>query len=41
VALGEAYLKAGNPAAARVEAERALELDPDSAEARRLLGTIK
>ena len=41
VALGEAYLKAGNPAAARTEVERALELDPASADAKRLLGTIK
>jgi len=41
VALGEAYLKAGNAAAARTEAERALELDPSSADAKRLLGTIK
>ena len=41
LALGEAYLKAGNNAAARTEAERALALEPDSAEAKRLLATIK
>lgn len=41
VALAEAYLKSGNPAAARAEAERALALDPDSTEARRLLDSIK
>jgi tetratricopeptide (TPR) repeat protein len=41
VALAEAYLKAGNPAAARTEAERALILAPESADARRLLATIK
>lgn len=41
VALAEAYLKAGNPEGARAEAERALELDPASADAKRLLGTIK
>ena len=41
VALAEAYLKAGNAASARVEAERALVLAPESAEAKRLLATIK
>lgn len=41
VALAEAYLKAGNTAAARTEAQRALELDPASGEAKRLLATIK
>jgi tetratricopeptide (TPR) repeat protein len=41
LALAEAYLKAGNPSAARAEAERALTLDPTSAEAKRLLATIK
>ena len=41
LALAEAYLKAGNPAAARTEAERALKLDPASADARRLLDSIK
>ncbi|HXH06881.1 MAG TPA: tetratricopeptide repeat protein [Vicinamibacterales bacterium] len=37
IALGEAYLRAGDRAAARVQAERALALDPASAEAARLL----
>ena len=37
VALGEAYLQAKDPDAARDEAERALALDPASAEAKRLL----
>lgn len=41
VALGEAYLKSGNQAAARAEIERALVLDPSSAEAKRVLATIK
>ena len=41
LALAEAYLKAGNAASARIEAERALVLAPDSADARRLLATIK
>ncbi len=41
VALGEAYLKAGNNAAAREQAERALTLTPDSAEAKQLLTRIK
>jgi len=35
--LGEAYLQARDPAAARAEAERALTLAPDSADARALL----
>jgi tetratricopeptide (TPR) repeat protein len=39
-ALGEAYLKTGDPAAARDQLERALKLDPDSAEAKRLLSDI-
>jgi tetratricopeptide (TPR) repeat protein len=39
-ALGEAYLKSGNIAAARTELERALKLDPASAEARRLLSEL-
>lgn len=39
-ALGEAYLKSGNTTAARTELERALKLDPASAEARRLLGEL-
>jgi tetratricopeptide (TPR) repeat protein len=38
--LGEAYLQAKNAAAARTEAERALALDPNSADARRLLEKI-
>jgi len=41
LALAEAYVKAGNPEAARREAERALALDPGCEDARRLLGTIK
>ena len=36
VVLGEAYLQAKDPAAARAEADRALALDPSSAEAKRL-----
>jgi Tfp pilus assembly protein PilF len=40
VALAEAYLKQQNTSAARAELERALVLDPQSAEARRLLATI-
>jgi tetratricopeptide (TPR) repeat protein len=41
VALAEAYLSAKNVDAARTELERALALDPDSADARRLLDSIK
>lgn len=41
LALAEAYLKAGNSPAARTEAERALALDPQSADAKRILATIK
>jgi len=41
VVLAEAYLQAKNPAAARTEAERALALDPASADARRLLDKIR
>ena len=41
VTLGEAYLKAGNSAAAKEQAERALTLSPDSAEAKQLLSRIK
>ena len=41
VALADAYLSAKNTAAARAELERALALDPSSADARRLLDTIK
>ena len=41
VALAEAYLKLGNTAAARTELERALVLDPASADAKRLLSEMK
>jgi Tfp pilus assembly protein PilF/TolB-like protein len=41
LALAEAYLKAGNTSAARTEVTRALAIDPDSADAKRLLATIK
>jgi tetratricopeptide (TPR) repeat protein len=41
IALGEAYLRAGDRAAARAQAERALALDPTSAEAARLLERAK
>jgi tetratricopeptide (TPR) repeat protein len=40
VALGEAYLEDKQPDDARGEAQRALELDPESADARRLLARI-
>lgn len=40
VALAEAYLKQQNTAAARTEVERALALDPQSADAKRLLATL-
>jgi len=40
VALGEAYLHGKDPAAARAEAERALALDPASADARQLLARL-
>ena len=40
-ALGEAYRQSGDGAGARAEAERALALDPSSAEARRLLDMLK
>ena len=40
-ALGEAYIASKNPDAARVELERALSLDPASADAKRLLDRIK
>ena len=39
-ALGEAYRQNKDAAAARVEAERALAIDPDSAEARQLLARL-
>jgi tetratricopeptide (TPR) repeat protein len=39
-ALGEAYRQAGDAAAARAEAQRALALDPASAEAKQLLGRL-
>ena len=41
VALAEAYLKLENTAAARTELERALVLDPASADAKRLLSEIE
>lgn len=41
VALAEAYLKLQNPASARAELERALVLDPASADAKRILETIR
>jgi tetratricopeptide (TPR) repeat protein len=41
VALGDAYRQAKDAAAARAEAERALALDPTSAEAKRLLDVLK
>lgn len=40
VALGEAYRQAKDPVAARAEAERALALDPASADARQLLARL-
>jgi len=40
-ALGEAYRQAKDPAAARAEADRALALDPASAEARQLLARLE
>lgn len=41
LALAEAYWKSGNATAARSEAERALALDPESSDARRLLAEMK
>jgi tetratricopeptide (TPR) repeat protein len=41
IALAEAYLKVQKPAEARAQLERALALDPGSADARRLLAGIK
>lgn len=40
VTLAEAYLASKNPGAAKAELDRAIALDPDSADARRLLDTI-
>ena len=40
VALGEAYLRLKDAAAARAEAQKALDLDPGSAEAKALLDKI-
>jgi Tfp pilus assembly protein PilF len=40
VALAEAYLKQQNTAAARTELDRALVLDPESVDAKRLLATL-
>lgn len=41
VALAEAYVRAGNPDAARREAERALALEPDCEDAKQLLSRIR
>lgn len=41
VALAEAYLKLQNAAAARTELDRALALDPKSADAKRMLAEMK
>ena len=41
IALAAAYLKLQNGAAAKTELQRALALDPESAEAKRMLGEIK
>ena len=40
-ALGEAYRQAKDPVAARAEAERALALDPESADAKALLARLE
>jgi Tfp pilus assembly protein PilF len=41
VALAEAYLRQQNTAAAKTELEKALALEPESADAKRLLASIK
>jgi len=41
IALAEAYLRQQNTAAAKTELEKALELEPESADAKRLLASIK
>jgi len=41
VALGEAYRQSKDPGAARVEADRALALDPNSSDARQLIARIE
>ncbi len=41
VFLAEAYLKSGDTTAARAEAQRALVLDPSSADAKKLLSDIR
>ena len=41
VALAEAYISMNNTTDARVELERALEMDPDSTRARQLLSSLK
>ncbi len=41
VSLGEAYLKTGDKVKARAEAQRALVMDPASADAKRLLTEIR
>jgi tetratricopeptide (TPR) repeat protein len=41
IALAETYLKLQNASSARTELERALALDPSSAEAKRILGTLR
>ena len=41
VVLAEAYLKLGNTAAARTELDKALVLDPASADAKRMMSELK
>ena len=41
IALAEAYLRQQNGDAARTELQKALKLEPESAEAKRILATIK